>query len=147
MKALILAGGKGTRLRPITYEIPKPLVPVKGKPIVQHLIENLKAYGITDIIMSVGYLHQKIMDYFGDGSRFGVKIEYIVEKDEMGTGGPLRLAEKMLTDTFLVINGDGLFEKINVGKLVETHRKRKALVTLTLARTEDPSRFGVVVMD
>src|SRR3989344_3880393 len=93
-KALILCGGKGTRLRPITYEIPKVLIPIQGKTIVEHLFELFKKYGVTDITLSIGYLKEKVKEYFGNGSRFGINISYIEEDGALGTAGPIKKARK-----------------------------------------------------
>ena len=107
-KALILAGGKGERLRPITKEIPKPLVPLHGRPILEHTIELLRKFGIRDILISIGYLGDRIREHFGDGKRFGVRLTYLEEDKPLGTGGPLRLAKGLLTETFVMCNADEL---------------------------------------
>ena len=144
--ALILAGGEGTRLRPITYEIPKPLVPLHDKPIVAHIFDLLKKYGITEIILSVGYMREKIKNELGDGSRFGVKIRYVEEHKPLGTAGPLRLAKDMLKSTFIVSNGDEL-KDINIMEMYEVHKRNNALVTIALTTVEDPSAYGVARLD
>ncbi|HHQ44666.1 MAG TPA: hypothetical protein ENN13_00835 [Candidatus Altiarchaeales archaeon] len=141
--ALILAGGKGTRMRPFTYEMPKPMIPVKGKPLVQHIIELCRKHDIRDIILSVGYLGNKIQEHFGDGSHLGVKITYIFEEDELGTAGPLNLAKKYLNGPFLMFNGDVL-SNIDLGDLIRFHESQDALATIALTQVEDPSAFGVV---
>lgn len=144
-KALILAGGKGTRLRPITYEIPKPMVPIQGRPLIEHTITLLRKYDVRDIIMSVGYLGEKVKDYFGDGSKFGVKIRYIFEDKPLGTAGSLRLASKWLNEPFLMINGDNLVN-IDLNSLFNHHIQNKSLATLALTTVDDPSSFGVVIL-
>jgi len=141
-KAVILAGGKGTRLRPITYEIPKALIPIDGKTITQYLFELFKKFGITEIILSVGYMKEKIIDYFGDGSKFGVNIKYIEEDEPLGTAGPLRLAKSILNEPFIVSNGDEL-KDINIEEMYALHKENKALVTIALTTVSDPSKYGV----
>ena len=142
-QALILAGGKGTRLRPLTYELPKPLFPLAGKPIMEHLLNGLKNAGIKDILVSVGHKAEKVISYFGDGSKFGVKITYITEPEPMGTGGPLTLATNMLDKTFLMLNGD-VVTNIDFLDLMAFHRRTNALGTIALFQVEDASRFGAV---
>src|SRR3989344_3759805 len=105
-KAIILVGGKGTRFRPITYELPKALLPVKGKTVPEHLIELFKKYNITEIIFSIGYLADKIQDYYGDGSKYGINISYIREDKPLGSAGAIKLASSLLKETFIVTNGD-----------------------------------------
>jgi NDP-sugar pyrophosphorylase family protein len=144
-KALILAGGKGTRLRPITYEIPKPMIPIKGKPIMQYLINLLHDYGIEDIIISIGYLGERIKDYFGDGSKLGVKITYVEEKEELGTAGPLRLAKNLLNETFVAMNGD-IITKIDLDDMFRFHREVGAKATIALTTVDDPRRYGIAEM-
>ena len=106
MQAVILAGGAGTRLLPLTLDTPKPMIDVNGKPFLLYIIEELKEHGIKDILLCVGYLAEKFEGFFGDGKRFGVSIKYSVEKDYLGTAGALRLAEDMLAEDFFVLNGD-----------------------------------------
>jgi NDP-sugar pyrophosphorylase family protein len=145
-KALILCGGLGTRLRPITYEIPKSLIPIQEKPILEHLIELFKKYGINEIFLSVGYLKEMIKDHFKDGSSFGVKINYIEEDQPLGTGGPVKLAKALLTETFIVSNGDEL-KDINIKEMHEAHERNKALITIALTKVEDPTQYGVASME
>jgi NDP-sugar pyrophosphorylase family protein len=106
LQAVILAGGLGTRLRPITETVPKPMVPVAGKPYLEYQIEWLRRLEITDVVLLVGYLSEQIEEYFGDGSRFGVRIRYSREPRRLGTGGALKLALPLLEESFLVLNGD-----------------------------------------
>lgn len=145
-KAVILAGGLGTRLRPITYEIPKALIPVHGKPITEHLFDLLKKYGITDIIMCVGHMKDKIEAYFLDGSQFGLKLRYAEEDKPLGTAGPLRLAKKHLKETFVCMNGDEL-KNIDIDSMYELHKKNKALATIALTEVQDPSHYGAARME
>ncbi|WXG46106.1 MAG: sugar phosphate nucleotidyltransferase [Candidatus Atabeyarchaeum deiterrae] len=146
LKAFILAGGKGTRLRPITYEIPKPLVPLQGKPILEHVIDLLRTYEVRDIVISIGYLGEKIKEYFRDEKRFGVKITFVEEEQELGTGGPLRLAKHLLKDTFIMVNGDNLMS-IDLYKMYQTHRENRATATIALTTVDDPSSYGVAVLE
>jgi NDP-sugar pyrophosphorylase family protein len=145
-KAFILAGGKGTRLRPITYEIPKPLVPLQGKPILEHVIDLLRSYDIRDIILSIGYLGDKIKEYFSDERKLGVKITFVEEQDELGTGGPLRLAKHLLKDTFVMVNGDNLIN-IDLDKMYQAHFENRAKATIALTTVSDPSSYGVAVLE
>jgi NDP-sugar pyrophosphorylase family protein len=141
-KAIILAGGKGTRMRPLTYEMPKPMIPLKGKPLIQHIIELCRKYEIRDIILSIGYLGDKIREHFGDGSHLGVSITYIEEHEEMGTAGPLLLAKEMLKGPFLMFNGDVL-SNIDLADLISFHSEQNGLATIALTQVEDTSSFGV----
>jgi NDP-sugar pyrophosphorylase family protein len=146
MKAVILAGGKGTRLRPLTYETPKALLPVHGKTLTEHLFDLFKRHGITEVFLSIGYLGEKIKDYFKDGKEFGVDIKYLEENEPLGTAGPLKLAKNELTESFLVSNGDEL-KDINLDEMYKQHKKNKALVTIALTKVEDPSQYGVAKLD
>lgn len=147
-KALILAGGKGTRLRPLTYKIPKALVKVQGKTLTEWLFDLFKKYGIRDVILSVGYLADKIRDYFTDGSKFGMNIDYIEEDPNkpLGTAGPLRLAKDMLTESFIVSNGDEL-KCINIPRMFRLHKRKNALVTIALTTVHNPTQYGVARLD
>jgi len=138
----ILAGGKGTRLKPITHEIPKPLVPLHEKPIMEHTIDLFKKFGIKDILISIGYKGDKIKEYFGNGKRFGVNIRYIEEKEPMGTGGPLNLAKQYLTGTFVMCNADEL-KDINLDEMYLSHKESNGVGTIALTTVEDPSKYGV----
>jgi len=140
--AFILAGGKGTRLRPITNEIPKPMVPLHDKPILQHALDLFKKYGITEIVMSIGYKGEKIKEYFGNGSRFGVNITYVEETEPLGTAGPLNLARQYLTDTFVMCNADEL-KNIDLTEMYLFHKENNALASIALTTVSDPSQYGV----
>ena len=144
--ALILCGGKGTRLRPITYEIPKPLVPVHGKPIIEHIFDLLKNYGVTDIILSVGHMKEKILKEVDNWSRLGLNIDHVAENRPMGTGGAIKLAKKKLPKTFIVSNGDEL-KNLNIMDMYETHKKSNALATIALTTVDEPSAYGVARLD
>lgn len=142
MKAIILAGGLGTRLRPLTENIPKPLLPVKGKPIIEHAIENFRRHGITDIILSIGYMADKIKEYFGTGEKWGVNITYAVEEGPLGTGGALKNAAAGLHETFVAINGDNLAD-FDWSAAIDTHKKSGAKITLSLYPVEDVTQYGI----
>ncbi|MBL7050917.1 nucleotidyltransferase family protein [Candidatus Woesearchaeota archaeon] len=141
-KAIILVGGTGTRLRPLTYEIPKALLPIHGKTLTEHLFDLFKKYDVNETVMAVGYLREKIIDYFGDGSKFGMKVKYVEEKEPLGTAGPIKLAKEMLKDTFIVSNGDEL-KDIDIEEMYKVHKENNALVTIALTTVEDPSQYGV----
>jgi NDP-sugar pyrophosphorylase family protein len=142
MKAIILAGGLGTRLRPLTDEIPKPLLPIKGRPIIEHAILNFKKHGITEIILSIGYKSEKIKEYFGDGSRFGVSIEYCIENEPLGTGGALKKAAQNITETFVAINGDNLAD-FDWSDAIKKHKEFGSKATLFLFPVEDVTKYGI----
>ncbi len=141
-KALILVGGKGTRLRPLTLKMPKCMIEVQGKTITEHLFDLFKKYGIRDIILSVGYMKEKVKDYYGDGSRFGVNIAYVEENEALGTAGPIKLAKNYLKDSFIVTNGDEL-KTINIPRMFRLHKRKNALATIALTTVTDPSHYGV----
>jgi NDP-sugar pyrophosphorylase family protein len=144
--AFILAGGSGTRLRPLTYEIPKPMMPVNGRPILEYIVDQLKRADFLDIIISVGYLGSRIREYFGDGSKFGVKIRYSEETSPMGTGGAIKKEQNLLHDDFIVSNGDNLFD-FDLNKIYEFHKKNKPLATIALVSRDNVSQFGVVELE
>jgi NDP-sugar pyrophosphorylase family protein len=144
--ALILCGGEGTRLRPITYETPKALIPVHGKPLVEHLFDLLKKYGINEVILSVGYMKDKIIREKPRWDRLGMNITFVEEDRPLGTAGPLRLAKDRLTRTFILSNGDEL-KDINIMDMYEAHRQSRALATIALTTVEDPSQYGVAKLE
>jgi mannose-1-phosphate guanylyltransferase/phosphomannomutase len=146
MKAVVMAGGEGTRLRPLTSNQPKPMVPIVGKPCMEHILELLRDHGFQQIVVTVAFLPQSIRSYFGDGSSLGLEIEYSVEETPLGTAGSVRLASGRLEDTTLVISGDALCD-IDLTRLVEFHRERNAAVTIGLKSVENPLEFGIVVTD
>src|SRR5579872_2230653 len=146
MKAVVMAGGEGTRLRPLTSNQPKPMVPIVGKPCMEHILELLRDHGFEDVVITVAFLPQAIRSYFGDGESLGLNIEYSVEESPLGTAGSVRLASDRLDDTFLVISGDALCD-IDLGKNVEFHREKGAAVTIGLKSVENPLEFGIVVTD
>jgi NDP-sugar pyrophosphorylase family protein len=147
VKAVIIAGGLGTRLRPLTYNVPKPIVPVANRPFMLHQIELLKQHGITEIILSLHYLMDEIKAALGDGRKYGVKLYYSQEKQPLGTAGAVKNAEEHFGDELLLIfNGDVLTD-INLTQVVAFHKKSKARATLTLTRVDDPTAYGLIVTD
>jgi len=142
MKAIILAGGLGTRLQPLTNNIPKPLLLIKNKPIIEQAILNFKLHGIKDIILSIGYKADMIKAYFGDGAKWGVKIDYVVEDTPLGTGGAIKKASENITETFLVINGDNLAD-FDWKKIIADHKKNNGKITLTLYPVADVTQYGI----
>jgi len=148
MKAIIMAGGEGTRLRPLTVHRPKPLVPVAGKPIMQHIIELLQRHGFKEAVVTVHYLADEIEGYFGDGEEFGISLRYSVEDVPLGTAGSVKKAAETfdLNETLLILSGDALTD-INLEEAIAFHRDRGALVTIVLSRVPNPLEYGVVVVD
>ena len=146
MKAVVMAGGEGTRLRPLTINRPKPMVSLVDRPVIQHIFELLKIHGITDIIITVQYLANAIQDYYGDGSAYGVTITYSLEEVPMGTAGSVKNAESMLTEPFLVISGDALTD-FNLSQIIDHHMVTNAMATITLTRVVNPLDYGVVITD
>src|SRR5215208_5416309 len=146
MKAVVMAGGEGTRLRPLTSNQPKPMVPIVGKPCMEHIVELLRGYGFEDVIVTVAFLPQAIRSYFGDGEGLGISMEYSVEESPLGTAGSVGLAGDKLNETFLVISGDALCD-FDLGALVDFHRNKGAAVTIGLKSVENPLEFGIVVTD
>lgn len=146
MKAIIMAGGEGSRLRPLTCDLPKPMVPIMNKPIMEHIIDLLKSHGITEIGVTLMYLPQKIKDYFGNGSSFGVKLHYFTEDTPLGTAGSVKNAESFLDETFIVISGDSL-TNMNLFDAIEYHNKKASKATLVLTKVDVPLEYGVVITD
>ena len=147
MKAVILVGGFGTRLRPLTYTTCKAMLPVLNRPFLEHMFCYLKRHQVDDIILSMGYLPDKIQEYFGDGSKFGVKLHYAVEDSPLGTAGAAKNAEQYLDNgAFFVFNGD-IFTNIDLTAMLNFHRERLSKATIALTPVEDPSQFGVVETD
>lgn len=146
MKTVILAGGKGTRLKPYTTVFPKPLMPIGDRPILEIVIQQLKSYGFDDIIMTVGHLAELIMAFFGDGSKYGVKIRYSKEERPLGTAGPLALMKEELSEPFLMMNGDVL-TTLDYSELVNYHKRHKAAATIALKKRDIKIDFGVVELD
>lgn len=146
VKAVVMAGGEGTRLRPLTVNRPKPMVPIVNRPCMEHIVELLKQHGITEVIATLQYLPEVIQDYFGDGSDLGVRMGYSVEVLPLGTAGSVRKIAAELDGTFVVISGDALTD-MNLTDLVRFHKERGSVATLALTRVENPLEFGVVITD
>jgi mannose-1-phosphate guanylyltransferase/phosphomannomutase len=146
LKAIVMAGGKGTRLRPLTCDRPKPMVPVVNRPMLEHVIDLLKIHGFHNIIATLYYMPDVIEDYFGDGNRFGVTMHYSVESTPLGTAGSVKACERYLDSTFLVISGDALTD-IHLIEAVEFHKSKGAIATIILTRVTTPLEYGVVITD
>jgi len=146
MKAVVMAGGEGNRLRPLTSNQPKPMVPVVGKPCMEHILELLREHGLNDVIVTVAFLPQAIRSYFGEGETLGMQIGYSVEESPLGTAGSVRLTAKQLDETFLVISGDALCD-VDLSALIGFHKERGAAVTIGLKSVDNPLEFGIVVTD
>lgn len=146
MKAVIMAGGEGTRLRPLTLNMPKPLVPVCNKPIMEHIVERLRESGIKDHIATLYYLADEIKSYFGDGSDFGVNMDYSIEESPLGTAGAVRILADKLDDTFLIMSGDAMTD-FDITEAIKFHKKVGSIATIVLYRVESPLEYGVVITD
>ena len=146
MKAVIMAGGEGTRLRPLTSNQPKPMVTIVNKTTLEHIIELVKKHGITDIVVTLQFLPQQIKHYFGEGFDMGVNLKYSIEESPLGTAGSVKNAEGYLDETFIVISGDALTD-IDLSQVIDFHRRKKALVTVALKQVENPLEYGVVITD
>jgi mannose-1-phosphate guanylyltransferase / phosphomannomutase len=148
MKAVVLAGGFGTRIKPLTYSIPKPMLPLAGKPILEHVVNLLKNHGITDIVFLLYFQPEAIKNYFGDGSGFGVKVNYTIPSEDYGTAGAVKFASEHLRgdEPFLVISGD-LLTDVDLKSFVEFHKNKKSMVTIGLTSVKDPLQFGIVITD
>ncbi len=144
-KAIILVGGKGTRLMPLTSNKPKCMMDVQGRTVTEHMFDLLKKYGIREIILSVGHMREKVKEYYGDGSKFGLNISYVEEDKPLGTAGPLKLAKPHLKESFIVANGDEL-KTINIPRMFRLHKRKNALATIALTTVTDPSQYGVARM-
>lgn len=144
-QAVILASGEGVKMRPFTYEVPKPLIPVNGRPLLENTIDMLRHHGITSIVMTISHLAEKIRHHFGDGSKFGVTIRYVHEKKPSGTGGALLAARPYLEDdSFIALYGDVLVD-LDLTEFLQAHENTKAAVgTLALTSVADPSAYGAV---
>jgi len=146
MQAVIMAGGEGTRLRPLTCKLPKPMVPVLNKPVMEYSIELLKQHHIKDIAVTLMFLPQHIKNYFEDGSKWNVNLQYYVEEQPLGTAGSVKNAEQFLKETFVIISGDALTD-IDISAALEFHKSKGATITLVLRREEKPLEYGVVLTD
>lgn len=148
MKVVIMAGGLGTRLRPLTFSIPKPLLPVGEKPILEIILSKLKTHGLTDIILAVGYKSELIKTYFQNGKKFGVNIEYFEEKEKLGTAGPLRQIKEMfnISEPIFVMNGD-ILTQLDFNKIIEFHRQNNSDFTVGTRQHVSKSPFGVIKIE
>ena len=146
MKAVILVGGEGTRLRPLTSNITKAMVPVLNRPFLEHLLGYLKSHGIEDIILAMSYLPRPIQSYFGDGAEMELILSYFTEAEPLGTAGAVKNAQKLLDEPFFVFNGDILTE-IDLTDMMNQHRHTKAKISIALTPVEDPTIYGVVETD
>ena len=143
MKAVILAGGLGTRLQPYTTFLPKPMLPLGEKPILEHLVDWAKKNGIKSVVLCVSYLRKTIEDYFEDGKRFGVSIEYAVSNRPLATAGQLKTAEKFIDDTFVCMYGDSIFD-FNLRSMINQHQQKKSFVTMSLYEYKTNLPYGVI---
>jgi NDP-sugar pyrophosphorylase family protein len=146
VQAVVLVGGEGTRLRPLTLETPKPMVPVMNMPFLERTLRRLKAAGIDDVILPAGYLPEAITSYFGDGSSLGLRLRYVIEETPLGTAGALKNVEQYIDGPFFVLNGDVL-TSLDLRAMMRFHQEKGGIGTLHLIRVEDPSAFGCVVHD
>ena len=148
MKAVVLAGGEGTRLRPFTFSIPKPLLPIAEKPILEVILKNLKKFGITEVIISVGYQGELIKAFCADGARFGLSVKYVDEEEPLGTAGPLSLMRDCFSDgeTFILMNGD-IITQLNFSRMIDYHQKGKYCITLGYRTYEHKLPFGVLELE
>ena len=146
MKAFILAAGAGTRLRPLTFECPKPMIPLLNKPVIEHTINNLKKHNIDSIMMNLHTLPEKITNYFGNGKKFGVDINYSMEETLLGTAGGLKKCKKFFDSTFIVMSGDGLCN-VDLTSAVAFHKKKKSLATMILKKVDTKFSYGITLTD
>lgn len=147
MRAVLMAGGSGTRLRPLTCDLPKPMVPILNRPIAEHIINLLKRHHITEVIATLHYLPDVLRDYFQDGGDFGVQMTYAVEEDQpLGTAGCVKNIAELLDETFLVISGDSITD-FDLGEAIAFHKQKQSKATLILTRVPNPIEFGVVITD
>jgi mannose-1-phosphate guanylyltransferase len=143
MQALILAGGEGTRLRPLTSTLPKPVVPMVGRPFIAYMLDWVRAHGVDDVVMSCGHMAAAVRAVLGDGSREGLRLRYVDEPTPLGTGGAVKYAERLLDRQFLMLNGDVLAD-LDLTAVVRQHRRTGARATLALVAVQDPSAYGLV---
>ncbi|HHW13475.1 MAG TPA: NDP-sugar synthase [Firmicutes bacterium] len=147
MKGIILVGGRGTRLRPLTFLRPKPLVPVVNRPFLEYQLDLLRQCGVEEVVLCVNYQSRKLMRHFADGDRFGLTIRYAAEEQPLGTAGALKNAAAFLdSEPVVVLNGD-ILTNLDLCQVIQSHRESGAWVTLTLVEVDDPTRFGLVLLD
>ncbi len=143
---MILAAGVGSRLDPLTRHIPKPMVPIVNRPVMEHIIELLSRHGVTDIMVNLHYLADQIEEHFKDGSKWGVKIKYSKEDRLWGDAGSVKRCEDFFDDTFLVVGGDDLAD-IDITRMIRLHKEKKALATIALSLVDDPSEYGIALLN
>src|ERR671930_2548616 len=143
MQAVILAGGEGTRLRPLTSTVPKPVVPLVDRPFITYMLEWLRSHGVDDVVMSCGYMASGVRNVLGEGTQLGLRIRYVEEPRPLGTGGAVKFAESLLDERFLMLNGDVLTD-LDLSAQIEQHERTGARATLALIPVEDPSAYGLV---
>jgi NDP-sugar pyrophosphorylase family protein len=146
MRVIALAGGFGTRLQSVLESLPKPLAPVKNKCFLEYPIENFKKYGIKDFTFCVYYMAEKMLEYFGDGEKFGISIDYSIEEKPLGTAGAIGLLRDRINETFCVINADNYID-LNINECIERHKESNAIATIAVAHVENTSRYGRVEFD
>src|SRR4051812_388661 len=144
MKAMVLAAGLGTRLRPITYSVPKPMVPVVNRPVMEHIVRLLEGHGFTEVVANLHWFPETIQEHFGDGSEFGVSLSYSREEKLLGTAGGVRNAAGFLGDDFLIISGDALTD-IDLAAMRRFHESHDGIATLATRHVADTTQFGVVI--
>ncbi|MBL7976367.1 MAG: nucleotidyltransferase family protein, partial [Candidatus Kapabacteria bacterium] len=145
-KAVIMAGGFGTRLRPLTMAVPKPMAPLVNVPMMEHIVNLLKQHNITDILSVLYFYPEAITSYFGDGSAFGVDMEYVMAAADYGTAGAVRNAADHLQEPFIIISGDVLTD-FDISKAISYHNEKKAMATILLTRVTNPLAYGIVMTD
>ncbi len=146
MKAVVMAGGFGTRIQPLPNFYPKPMLPIVNRPMMEHIINKLKSVGISEIVILLYFKPEIIKDYFKDGSEFGVKINYVLPEDDYGTAGAVKCAQEFLNETFIIVSGD-LVTDFDFKKIIDFHQSKASKLTITLTPVEDPLQFGVVITD
>lgn len=148
MKAIIIAGGRGERLRPVTDRVPKPMIEVADKPVLEHVIKHLKQHGITQFIFTLCYLSEIITDYFGTGRKFGASIDYVFENQQkpLGTAGSIKSAEKLIQEDFIVTYAD-ILRKLNVTSMIDAHRKKRAFASLHVYKRLRHDAKSIVVFN
>ena len=146
MKLFINTGGKGVRLRPLTYELPKPMIMLNDKPVLHHIIDWGKKHGFTEFIFLNGYLHELIEGYFRNGEKFGVKIYHSNEPEPLGSAGPMKFAEKFIDSTFALVQGD-VYCDIDIKKMIEFHKKNNGIMTILLHTSDHPEDSDVIQID
>lgn len=145
-KVIIICGGEGTRMRPLTYEMPKPMIMVGGKPILEYIILNLKNQGIKKVVMTVGYLKEKIIEYFGNGDKWDMNIEYLIEEEKQNTAGSILPLKEKISKDFVVIMGDQITD-IDINKFISEHKEKRGICTIALKEKDYKIEYGVAELD